>query len=69
MSKKSTNTKNLFFNNFLSKPTVELYFLALRKCSKLATSKRKSRKPKCISRLLRLMKSFNVNYKRIRRGV
>jgi len=48
---------------------VVLYSLAPIRFNKLATSRRKKRKLRIINKLLKLMESFNVNYKRKRRGV
>jgi len=47
---------------------VELYFLALERYDKLTSFKKKRRKLECISWLLKLIKSFNVNYRSRRRG-
>jgi hypothetical protein len=48
---------------------VVLYSLAPIRFNKLITSGRKQRKLRIINKLSKLIKGFNVNYKRMRRGV
>jgi hypothetical protein len=48
---------------------VVLYSLAPIRFNKLITFGRKKRKLRIINKLLKLIESFNVNYKRKRRGV
>ena len=67
--RRSVSVQSLYFVSLPLLRMVVLYSLAPIRFNKLATSGRKKRKLRIINKLLKLMESFNVNYKRKRRGV
>jgi len=67
--RRSVSMQSLYFISLPLLRMVVLYSLAPIRFNKLITSRRKKRKLRIINKLLKLMESFNVNYKRKRRGV
>ena len=68
-SRRSASARNLFSTSLLPRTTVALYFIALRRWSKLAGFRRNNRKLRSVIKGLKTTISFNVNYKRKRQGV
>ena len=67
--RRSVSVQSLYFVSFPLLRIVVLYSSAPIRFNKLITSRRKKRKLRIINKLLKLIESFNVNYKRKRRGV
>ena len=69
MNRKSANARNLFFISSPRRIMVVLYFIVLRRYRKPVIFLSNRRKIGSVRQLLRLIRSFKGNYRRIRRGV